>query len=258
MSHANRTSRSFIACNAATYCIDSERDKLGRKIETVEGVTTTYDYTYDLAGRLDVVFENDVRVRDYDYDSNGNRTHVNGEGHRSCSWRPLRDTFLCTWSVVMKRNMKVHSLVAVVGVIVSAGGVAHSAMRHISLSQHLSATQAFAAKSNGVSPKIEELLEQAHAKSLVLDELEYRHQVNAALRSMLSGSVGDSKQHARCDIILWLCVFGLFSILLIDQNQTPEDIETLRGIASSPSRQGACISRTTELPRRAMRMARNA
>jgi RHS repeat-associated protein len=52
------------------------RDKLGRitqKVETVEGVTDTYDYTYDLAGRLRTVDLNNVTVATYDYDSNSNR-----------------------------------------------------------------------------------------------------------------------------------------------------------------------------------------
>lgn len=115
----------------------------------------------------------------------------------------------------MKINMKIYNLVAVIGVIVSATGAAHSAMRYISLSQHLSATQAFAGENSVVSPKLEKLLEQTRAKSLLLGELECRHQVNAALHSILSESVSDSKQHARYDIILWLCVFGLFSLSLI-------------------------------------------
>ena len=60
----------------------SLRDKLGRiraKSETIQGVTTLYEYTYDTAGRLDVVKEGatlPVVVRDYGYDQNGNRTDV--------------------------------------------------------------------------------------------------------------------------------------------------------------------------------------
>ena len=57
------------------------RDDLGRitsKTETVGGVTTTYGYGYDTAGRLTSVSENGVTTATYDYDSNGNRTHVNG------------------------------------------------------------------------------------------------------------------------------------------------------------------------------------
>lgn len=63
------------------YSVDYQRDKLGRitqKTETIQGIATVSDYTYDLAGRLDTVSENDVVVRDYDYDSNGNRIAING------------------------------------------------------------------------------------------------------------------------------------------------------------------------------------
>ncbi len=53
------------------------RDKLGRitqKVETIGGVTTTYDYTYDQAGRLQEVKTNGAVTATYGYDSNGNRT----------------------------------------------------------------------------------------------------------------------------------------------------------------------------------------
>ncbi len=52
------------------------RDKLGRivtKEETIEGVTTTYDYHYDPAGRLDEVKQDGVVTASYGYDLNGNR-----------------------------------------------------------------------------------------------------------------------------------------------------------------------------------------
>ena len=52
------------------------RDKLGRikeKVETVSGVTNTYNYEYDQVGRLWKVFVNGVLVRQYEYDPNGNR-----------------------------------------------------------------------------------------------------------------------------------------------------------------------------------------
>jgi RHS repeat-associated protein len=51
-------------------------DTLGRvteKIETVAGVTTTWNYQYDSAGRLWIVQENGSTVATYTYDSNGNR-----------------------------------------------------------------------------------------------------------------------------------------------------------------------------------------
>jgi RHS repeat-associated protein len=52
------------------------RDKLGRitqKVETIQGVTDTYDYTYDPAGRLQEVRKNGTTQAVYGYDSNGNR-----------------------------------------------------------------------------------------------------------------------------------------------------------------------------------------
>lgn len=52
------------------------RDKLGRitkKVETISGTTTTYDYTYDTAGRLQEVKTNGTVTATYSYDSNGNQ-----------------------------------------------------------------------------------------------------------------------------------------------------------------------------------------
>ena len=52
------------------------RDNLGRittKTETTQGVTDTYGYTYDLAGRLTEVKLNGLTLTSYAYDSNGNR-----------------------------------------------------------------------------------------------------------------------------------------------------------------------------------------
>jgi RHS repeat-associated protein len=57
------------------------RDGLGRitrLIETVQGVTDTLDYTYDLVGRLEEVKRNAVSVESYTYDENGNRTSFTG------------------------------------------------------------------------------------------------------------------------------------------------------------------------------------
>jgi len=52
------------------------RDKLGRiiqKLETIQGVTDTFVYTYDTAGRLTDVTKNGAVASHYTYDSNGNR-----------------------------------------------------------------------------------------------------------------------------------------------------------------------------------------
>jgi RHS repeat-associated protein len=57
------------------------RDKLGRirqKVETIAGESTTTVYDYDLAGRLESITEDGTEIARYQYDSNGNRTHVNG------------------------------------------------------------------------------------------------------------------------------------------------------------------------------------
>jgi RHS repeat-associated protein len=52
------------------------RDKLGRitqKVETIGGVTDTFEYGYDLAGRVTQVRQNGAVVASYLYDTNGNR-----------------------------------------------------------------------------------------------------------------------------------------------------------------------------------------
>jgi RHS repeat-associated protein len=61
---------------SALLSVAYTRDDLGRivtKTETVDGVTTTYGYTYDLAGRLTDVTRDAVPVAKYTYDANGNR-----------------------------------------------------------------------------------------------------------------------------------------------------------------------------------------
>jgi RHS repeat-associated protein len=58
------------------YHTEYSRDKLGRitqRVETTEGITTTIDYRYDLAGRLVEVKQNGVVTEAYSYDGNGNR-----------------------------------------------------------------------------------------------------------------------------------------------------------------------------------------
>jgi RHS repeat-associated protein len=52
------------------------RDALGRivtRVETIQGVTTTYEYGYDAAGRLESVTKNGALASQYTYDANGNR-----------------------------------------------------------------------------------------------------------------------------------------------------------------------------------------
>lgn len=62
---------------APLFATQFSRDKLGRitqKMETIGGVTTSYDYAYDLAGRLiGVDRQNGATITTYAYDNNGNR-----------------------------------------------------------------------------------------------------------------------------------------------------------------------------------------
>jgi RHS repeat-associated protein len=59
------------------------RDKLGRiteKAETIQGVTTTYNYAYDAIGQLTEVKHNGATAAAYTYDGNGNRLSKTGPG----------------------------------------------------------------------------------------------------------------------------------------------------------------------------------
>lgn len=73
----------FSATEGATalYSTSYIPDLLGRisqLVETIEGVTTTTTYHYDLAGRLDEVLIDGITSETYTYDTNSNRTHLNG------------------------------------------------------------------------------------------------------------------------------------------------------------------------------------
>jgi len=59
--------------------IDYHYDKLGRitgRVEGVQGVTQTWNYVYDLDGRLYEVYTNGMLRSRYQYDANGNRTNA--------------------------------------------------------------------------------------------------------------------------------------------------------------------------------------
>jgi RHS repeat-associated protein len=70
--------------NAASIYSDAYTlDKLSRitqKVETIGGVTDTFDYSYDLAGRLQEVKKNTVVIATYTYDTNSNRQSFTGPG----------------------------------------------------------------------------------------------------------------------------------------------------------------------------------
>jgi YD repeat-containing protein len=64
------------------FDVQITRDDLGRitqRIETVDGLTRTFEYGYDLAGRLWQVGRNGDLVVRYTYDNNGNRIAAEGD-----------------------------------------------------------------------------------------------------------------------------------------------------------------------------------
>jgi RHS repeat-associated protein len=74
--------KTFEASFDATSLVSAsyKRDKLGRitrKTENMVGSTTVTDYVYDVAGRLESETTGSTSTT-YTYDSNGNRTHING------------------------------------------------------------------------------------------------------------------------------------------------------------------------------------
>jgi RHS repeat-associated protein len=64
------------ASGSTLLLINYTRDKLGRitqKSETIGGATTSFNYDYDLAGRLKEVIKNGATQTSYSYDDNSNR-----------------------------------------------------------------------------------------------------------------------------------------------------------------------------------------
>ncbi len=67
---------------ASIWSVMLGHDLIGRltnRVETLGGVTTTFGYVYDLAGRLEQVWQNGAVVTTYTYDVNGNRLSRNTE-----------------------------------------------------------------------------------------------------------------------------------------------------------------------------------
>ena len=82
------------------------RDEFGRiaqKTETIDGTTTTFNYTYDATGQLTQVTQDGSLVTAYTYDPNGNREQQDGPGgivtgiydaqDRLLSWGPATYTY---------------------------------------------------------------------------------------------------------------------------------------------------------------------
>ena len=63
----------------ATYTLDT-LGRAAQKTETVQGVTNTFVYTYDVVGRVTAVTRNGTSVENYGYDANGNRVNATVAG----------------------------------------------------------------------------------------------------------------------------------------------------------------------------------
>ncbi|MCI0635898.1 MAG: hypothetical protein L0206_18570, partial [Actinobacteria bacterium] len=66
------------------YSVRLTRDAIGRiteKVETIDGISTTYSYEYTASRRLRAVLEDGVTIAEYAYDASGNRvTHTGPNG----------------------------------------------------------------------------------------------------------------------------------------------------------------------------------
>ncbi len=84
------TSYTAEASGTPLYDAQYSRDALGRiteKTETIAGVTDTFTYSYDAAGRLTDVLTNGLPTAHYDHDANSNRVAgFNGAGSISASY----------------------------------------------------------------------------------------------------------------------------------------------------------------------------
>ena len=79
------------------YAVNVIRDASGRiaqRQETIEGVASTFDYAYDLRGRLVAVTRNAVVVESYAYDANGNRTSATVGGVARAATHDAQDRLI--------------------------------------------------------------------------------------------------------------------------------------------------------------------
>jgi len=77
------TSYTAQVSGSTVYAVTYVRDDLGRiaqRTETIGSQTSTYDYAYDLAGRVLQVLKDGAEVESYVYDANGNRTAATVRG----------------------------------------------------------------------------------------------------------------------------------------------------------------------------------
>ncbi len=101
--------RSYIASFGSRTLLNESyvRDPLGRiteKVETVDGVSHTYEYGYDVGGRLVEVKTDGAITGSYGYDGNGNRTTVLAGGAASTATYDAQDRLSAYGPVVFTYN----------------------------------------------------------------------------------------------------------------------------------------------------------
>jgi RHS repeat-associated protein len=79
------------------YSYELGRDSLHRivtKVETIQGETNSYEYSYDVAGRLSSVARNGMIISSYQYDSNGNRISGTMSGNSFTATYDVQDRLI--------------------------------------------------------------------------------------------------------------------------------------------------------------------
>lgn len=94
--------------NTEIYSYNLVRDGIGRitqKVETLNNVTSTFDYVYDSAGRLTQVSTNGVVTSTYGYDYNSNRISANVRGENATATYNVQDRILTYGSQTFSANL---------------------------------------------------------------------------------------------------------------------------------------------------------
>ena len=98
-----------------TYALTYYNDgRIHTMVETIQGATTSYEYFYDVAGRLSSVKKNTVTVSSYTYDNNSNRTSGTKNGvaftgtyddqDRLATWNTLSFTYNDNGEMISRTN----------------------------------------------------------------------------------------------------------------------------------------------------------
>lgn len=111
--------------------------------------------------------------------------------------------------------MRTFRIIAALGVILSAVGLAWTAMQYLSLSRSEVIVQSLALDEDVIAPKLAVLLSGFDHGALILNELKVRHENNAALATAMATLTAESKQHALGTAGLWAGIIILFSVFLI-------------------------------------------